>query len=56
MTVANATIGKGNVALILAAQMAGKGVSVYLDSPSATCANFPSWAPVGSLRHIRILQ
>ena len=56
MTIANATVGKGNVALILAALTAGKGVSIYLDSPSATCANFPNWAPVGSIRHVRILQ
>jgi hypothetical protein len=56
MTIADSTVGKGNVALILAAEMAGKGVSVYLDSPSATCANFTSWAPIGGIRHVRILQ
>jgi hypothetical protein len=56
MTIADNTVGKGNVALILAAQMAGKGVSVYIDSPSYTCASFPNWAPIGAIRHIRVLQ
>lgn len=55
-TIADSTVGKGNVALILAAQMAGQGVSVYLNAPSATCANFQNWAPIGSIRHVRILQ
>jgi hypothetical protein len=56
MTIATGTVGKGNVALILSALTTGKGVSIYLDSPSATCANFPNWAPAGSIRHLRILQ
>jgi hypothetical protein len=55
-TIADNTVGKGNVALILAAQMAGKGVSVYIDSPSYICASFPNWAPIGAIRHIRVLQ
>lgn len=54
--IADNTIGKGNVALILAAQTAGKGVSVYVDSPSYTCATFPTWAPMGAIRHIKVLQ
>lgn len=54
--IANATVGKSNVALILAAQMAGKGLFIYLDGPSATCATYPSWEPMGGPRHIRILQ
>lgn len=54
--VSDATVGKGNVALILAAQMAEKGIAIYLDAPSASCATFPSWAPIGGVRHVRILQ
>jgi hypothetical protein len=55
ITIADDTVGKSNVALILAAQLAGKGISLYLDAPTATCANYPSWAPIGGIRHIRIL-
>jgi hypothetical protein len=54
--IADATVGKADVALILAAEMAGKGISVYLNAPSATCANFASWSSIGSIRHVRILQ
>jgi hypothetical protein len=39
--------------LALAAKLAGKGLSVYLDSPSHTCASFPDWS--GGIRHMRIL-
>ena len=55
LVISDGSVGKGNVALVLAAQMAGKGISIYLDAPSATCATFPSWAPMGSIRHLRIL-
>lgn len=55
-TIADSTVGKGNVTLILAAIMSGKGVSVFIDSPSYTCATFPNWAPIGAIRHVRILQ
>jgi len=54
--IADSTVGKADVALILAAVMAGKGVSIYLNAPSATCANFASWSVIGSIRHVRILQ
>lgn len=54
--IASSAVGKGNVALLLAAEISGKGVSVYLDSPSATCATYPSWALIGGIRHVRILQ
>lgn len=56
MVIADSTVGKADVALLLAAQMAGKGVSIYLNAPSATCANFASWSPIGSIRHVRIVQ
>jgi hypothetical protein len=56
IAIADNTVGKSNVALILAAEMAGKGVSIYLDALSATCATYPSWAPIGGIRHVRILQ
>ena len=54
--IADSTVGKADVALVLAAQMAGKGISLYLNAPSATCANFASWSTIGSIRHVRILQ
>lgn len=56
IAIADDTVGKSNVAVILAAEMAGKGVSIYLDAPSATCAAYPSWAPIGGIRHVRIIQ
>lgn len=55
ISIADSTIGKSNVALILAAQVAGKGLSIYLDAPSATCATYPSWAPIGGIRHVRMI-
>ena len=54
--IADATVGKSNVAMALGAQLAGKRLSLYVDSPSYTCATFPSWAPVGQIRHIRIID
>src|SRR5215211_13500 len=42
--IADGTVGKADVALVLAAELLGKGVSVYLNAPSATCANFGSWS------------
>ena len=52
--IANATVGKGNVAAALGAQLAGKGLSLYVDSPNYTCASFPSWAPIGEIRHVML--
>lgn len=54
--IANSNVGKSNIAMALSAQMAGKNLSLYVDSPSYTCATFPSWAPVGAIRHIRIID
>jgi hypothetical protein len=54
--IADATVGKSNVGMALGAQLAGKKLSLYVDSPSYTCATFPSWAPVGQIRHIRIID
>jgi hypothetical protein len=54
--IADSTVGKADVALVLAAQMAGKGISLYLNAPSATCANFASWSTIGSIRHVKIIQ
>ena len=48
-------VGKNNVSLALAAQLAGKTLSIYLDAEGDTCSNFPSWAPVGRVRHVRLL-
>ena len=53
--ISDGTVGKANVSLALAAQMAGKKLSIYLDSAAHTCENYPSWAGVGTLRHLRIL-
>lgn len=47
--------GSASVSLALAAQMAGKELSIYLDDAADTCSNFPSWAPSGKVRHLRIL-
>lgn len=52
--IANSTMGKNNVALALAAQMSGRGVAIYLHSPTATCANFPNWS--SDIRHLKILN
>jgi hypothetical protein len=54
--IADSTVGKADVALVLAAQMTGKGISLYLNAPSATCANFASWSTIGSIRHVKIIQ
>jgi hypothetical protein len=53
--IATATVGKANVALALGAQFAGRNISIYVDSPAYNCATFPSWAPIGEVRHIRVL-
>lgn len=50
--IANATYGKSSVSLAIAAQIAGKGVSVYLDGQNDTCANYVTWA--GVIRHVKI--
>jgi len=47
--------GKPNVAMALTAHALGQNLSLYVDSPSYTCATFPSWAPIGQIRHIRII-
>ena len=54
--IADATVGKSNVAMALAAQLAGKRLSLYLDTNAYTCATFPSWAGVGQIRHLRIID
>jgi hypothetical protein len=50
--ISNGTAGKANVAVALAAQVSGRGLSVYLDLPEHTCANFPNWN--GAIRHVQI--
>jgi hypothetical protein len=52
--ISSATIGKANVAVALGAQLAGKGLSLYVDSASYTCATFPSWAPLAEIRHVMV--
>lgn len=54
--IANSTVGKANVAVALGAQLAGKKLSLYVDSASYTCATFPSWAPIGEIRHIQVMD
>ncbi len=51
--IANATYGDSSVAIALAAQLADKRLSVYLDSANDTCANYPSWS--GVIRHVKII-
>ncbi|KGJ91760.1 hypothetical protein [Colwellia psychrerythraea] len=53
--ISDGTTGNMNVSLALAAQMAGKKLSIYLDDAAHTCENFPSWAGVGKLRHLKVL-
>ncbi len=55
ITISDGTTGKFNASLALAAELAGKSIAVYLDSSEYTCANFPSWAAYGGIRHIKIL-
>lgn len=50
------TLGKSNVAMALGAQLGNKNLSLYLDSPNYTCATFPSWAPAGEIRHVRLID
>lgn len=54
MQIASPEIGQANVAVALTAQAAGKGLTIYLDLPEATCANYPSWAPMGTIRHVKM--
>jgi hypothetical protein len=46
-------IGQSNVAMALAAKLAGKNVSLYLNGVNDTCANFANWS--SDIRHMRIL-
>ena len=51
--IANTTAGKNNLSLALAAQMTGKGLSVFIDSVEYDCDSFPSWS-TSSIRHVKI--
>ena len=51
--IASSQVGKNNVAMALGAHYAGRTLSFYFESPSYTCANFPSWAPMGEVLHVR---
>jgi hypothetical protein len=55
ITITTNDFGKANVALALAAQLSGKGVSIYLDDASMTCATYPSWS-ASPIRHMRIIN
>jgi hypothetical protein len=44
-------VGQASVAVAIAAQMAGRGIHVYLDGPTDTCSNFANWS--GVVRHVR---
>lgn len=46
--------GQNNVALALAAQMAGKGVKVYLNGATDTCDTIPKW--YSDIRHLEIIH
>ena len=48
----NASYGDSSVAIALAAQMAGKQVSVFVDGTNDTCANYVSWS--GVIRHVKV--
>ena len=49
-----ASTGASSVALAIAARLAGKRVSVYLDLAQDTCASFPNWS--AAIRHVRMLD
>ena len=51
--IASTTAGKNNLSLALAAQMAGKGLSVYIDSAEYDCDSYPSWS-TSPIRHVKI--
>ena len=50
----NATHGESSVAIALAAQLTGKGLSVYSDSASDTCAKFSNQN--GIIRHVKVVN
>lgn len=50
--ISDGKIGSANVSLAMAAQVAGKGLSIFLDEANVTCATFPNWAPFGKIRHL----
>ncbi|NVJ60831.1 MAG: hypothetical protein HWE27_10585 [Gammaproteobacteria bacterium] len=52
-TIANASAGKHNISLVLAAQIAGKGISIYIDSADYDCNTYPSWS-TSPIRHVKI--
>ena len=54
VTISDGNIGASNLSLVLAAQISGKAISIFLDDPNHACTNFPSWAPFGKVRHIKI--
>ena len=56
IAISDGNIGKVNVSMALAAEMSGKNLSIYLDSATDTCQTFQSWAPMGKIRHIRIIK
>jgi hypothetical protein len=53
--IANSTAGKNNLSLALAAQMSGKGLSVYIDSAEFTCESYANWS-TSPLRHVKIVM
>ncbi|MCW8879698.1 MAG: hypothetical protein OQJ89_04425 [Kangiellaceae bacterium] len=55
LVIANSSVGKHNISIALAAQMAGKGLGIYVDSPEYSCETFPSWG-ASPIRHIRIIM
>ena len=50
----DANYGESSVAIALSAQLAEKGVAVYLDEANDTCANYVSWT--GVIRHVKVVN
>jgi len=55
VNIVNSTAGKHNLSLALAAKMAGKGLSVYVDAAEYDCETYPSWS-TSPIRHVRIIM
>lgn len=54
LQIANDTMGKSNVSLALAAQVAGKRIQIFLDGADETCENID--ASYANMRHLQLID
>ena len=52
--ISDGTIGEANISVALAAQLAGKKLSIYLDGADDQCDNIVAW--YNDMRHLRIID